>query len=79
MSGNSMHAAFWTPYDNENSLPISWQPVPIHVLPAASDYVREFSIVEYTVSVIFRQINNKNLFYRVFTKQNTNAPSTIKC
>lgn len=40
MSGASLLAAFWEPYECQNSLPIPWQPVPLEVIPAKDDYVR---------------------------------------
>lgn len=40
MSGACMLAAFWKPYGDNNSLPIQWQAVPMEIIPASEDYVR---------------------------------------
>lgn len=44
MSVGSLLAGMMPPQDDENPLPLPWQPIPVSIIPADRDYVSEASI-----------------------------------
>lgn len=44
MSVESLLAGMMPPPDDENPLPLTWQPIPVSIIPADRDYVSSASI-----------------------------------
>lgn len=51
MSVESLLAGLMPPQDDENPLPLPWQPIPVSIIPADRDYVSTASISDTDLTI----------------------------